>query len=99
MTTIQEQMEERLASRPDKETLAYLDSRFDECVDGYRGLTHACNRLLAQMADQDAAVKKLEVLVKAQAQDIHAASVAIGKLQDSVQKARDAYAELRKKVE
>ena len=105
MSTMAERLEASLKSRPDALTLAYLDDRFGQCVDGYRGLTHACNKLLAEIADDDARINELRELVKSQAHEIHAANVEIGRLQadvvilkEAMDRARDAYAALNRRL-
>lgn len=106
MTTMKEQMQERMDQRPDAQTLAWWDSMLSEVASGYRGLTHAVNLVLAEIEDRDTAVKALRERVEVQADMLHRANVEIGKLQaevtllqESMEKAREAFAELKKKAD
>ena len=105
MTTLHEKMQERMDQRPDAATLAWWDERYTEQAREIRGLIRACNLVLAEDEDRDAAVKKLHARVDIQGEELHEANAKIGKLQadvtllkETVQKSRDAYAELKKKV-
>lgn len=104
--TIQEEMKARMESRPDKHTLAWWDDQFETVAKGYRGLTHAVNCVLAEVEDRDSQVKKLAALVESWTEELDAAKAAIGKLQaevttlkETVGKAREAYAELKKRIQ
>lgn len=96
-------MQARMDSRPDAETLAWIDSRFDQVVDGYRGLTHACNLVLARIEDRDAKEKAQEKRIESLEEKLHEVQVLIGKLQaeftKSIHKQRVAYSELKKQVD
>jgi chromosome segregation ATPase len=105
MTTLQEQMKQRMAERPDATTLAWIDDRFEQVNKGYRGLTHACNVLIAEVEDHTDFVKSLQGQVNSLAEGLHEAQAAIGLLQAEVvelqglmQKAREAYAAMRKET-
>lgn len=105
MPTLKELMQERMDSRPDKHTLAWWQDQFEQVAKGYRGLTHACNRVLADNEDQ---FKNIQTLVKAVTRidlDLQEANAKIGQLQaeltelkETMDKAREAYAELNKKI-
>ena len=103
MTTLEQQVQERMDQRPDKHTLAWWDSRFDQIVDGYRGLTHATNLVLAQDEDRGVTIADLKKQVESLTQELHETKAAVGKLQadftESMSKVRDAYAELKKKAD
>ena len=103
MSTLKEQMQARLDARPDKETLAYLDSRFDQVVDGYRGLTHAANLVLAEVEDRAATINDLKSQIDAQAAEIHDLRVSLGELQsedtETFGKMREAFSALQKRVD
>lgn len=105
MTTLQEQIESRMDSRPDKHTLAWWHEQFTEVAKGYRGLTHAVNLALAEIEDRDASVKKLQANSVVHLALIEQAEAKIGKLQgevtqlaEAMEKARGAYAELKQKL-
>jgi len=102
MPTIADQMQERMDSRPDKNTLAWWESQFTEVAKGYRGLTHAANLLLAEIEDRDDVVNKMHLRLEDQVKELQEAKAAIGKLQaefvEFCENSRKAYAELRTKI-
>lgn len=98
MESMAEEFRKREDVKPDQWTLKWWDERFTNQAKATRGATHACNLVLAEIEDIDAAVKKLHARVDSQTEEIHEASVAIGKLQEAMEKSREAYAELKKKV-
>ncbi len=105
MTTIEDKMQERMDQRPDQHTYAWWQDQFEQVVRGYRGLTHACNVVLARIEDRDAAAKELREELRVQGNALREAKVAIGELQAEMTKtsaalvgSREAYRELRDKV-
>lgn len=105
MTTLKEQMQERMDSRPDKHTLAWWNEQFTEVAKGYRGLTHAVNLVLHEIEDRDRTLKAMQTRADLQGEILEESLAAIGKLQaevaelaETIEKARDAYSDLRKKI-
>lgn len=98
MTTLREQIQERMDSRPDKHTLAWWDEQFANQAKATRGAAHAVNLALAEIEDQSE-------VVKAQGKALREAQSAIGKLQAEVvhlkellEKAREAYTDLKDRL-
>jgi peptidoglycan hydrolase CwlO-like protein len=105
MSSMNEEMRQRMAERPDRQTLAWWDDRFNEQAKATRGVNHAVHLVLAEVEDQTALVKKLEAQLKAVAEVVREAQAAIGRLQAevtelqvSMQKAREVFAQMKEKV-
>ncbi len=98
-------MQSRMDQRPDRYTLKWWEEQFANQAKATRGATHAMNLVLAEIEDLDSTVKDMKKQVDAHAQEIHVANVEIGKLQaevtllkETMDKSRDAYSELKKKI-
>jgi chromosome segregation ATPase len=105
MSTIKELMQKRMKEKPDKDTLAWWNEQFKGVVEGYRGLTHAVNRHLAGVEDleeQTRALRDENAELKGEIQDLRASvgklNAMVTELADRLDKARDAYASLKKQV-
>jgi uncharacterized protein YukE len=105
MTTMNDLMKEHMADRPDAHTLAWWREMFAEQAKATRGVNHAVHLVLAEIEDQTALVKSLQGQVKSLSEGLHEAQAAIGRLQAEttelqglMQKAREAYAAMRKET-
>lgn len=98
MKSMAEEFKKREDMKPDQWTLAWWRNQFEEVAKGYRGATHAMNLVLARLEDRDAEVKELQTQLRYYAEGFHEVKVAIGKLEESMEKSREAYSELKKQV-
>ncbi len=94
-------MSEELKNRkPDVHTLAWWEERFQEVLKGYRGATHAMNKVLA--ANEDVARLNTEIQttlldrIQAQAEEIKADRAKIGELQARVERMAEFLGKLKK---
>jgi hypothetical protein len=86
--TLSEELHERINLRPDKWTLAWWNSRFDELVQSTRGMSHTLNKLVQSVHEQWQELKILRTATAAanialQA-EVEAANVEIGRLNSEV---------------
>jgi hypothetical protein len=103
MTSIQEQMKERMNSRPDEYTIAWWQRQMGEVTKGYRGATHFMQIMSNENADLHAALKELKEFATNTALDLSKIEAKVGelqaemtKLQEALKKAREAYGALKK---
>ncbi len=86
MSSLSEELKNR---KPDVHTLAWWEERFQEVLKGYRGATHAMNKVLAENEDVSKANVELQARLQAQAEEIKADRAKIGELQARVDKMAD----------
>ena len=105
MTTMNEQMQDRMQERPDAATLAWWREQFFDQAKATRGAIHAMNRTHAEIEDQNATVARMGEYLEKLTKRVADAEATIGKLQaevtllkESMEKAREAYSELRKQI-
>lgn len=96
--TIDERIRNRADQRPDRDTLAWWHDQHEQIVTAYRGLTHACNVLIAEMEDLTEKVNELRGDMKAVKEEQRRVSAEIGRINEAVEGAREAFTELNKKV-
>lgn len=78
--------EELKNRKPDVHTLAWWEERFQEVLKGYRGATHASNKILAECEDISKQNVKLIVRIEAQDEAIKADRAKIGELQARIER-------------
>lgn len=100
-----EQFQEVADTKPDKFTLAWWQSQWEEVQKGYRGASHGINSCRADYADCQEAIKRMQQQCEALEKQRDETAAEIGRLQAkvmdveaSIEKARMAYAELRDKL-
>ncbi len=80
--SVSEELQKRMAVKPDQWTLAWWESRFQEVLKAYRGATHASNCVLAECEDAHELLKVLTERVAS----LEADRVKIGELQARVER-------------
>lgn len=98
MSTMGERMKDRMNEKIDPDILRYWESRFDQCVGGYRGLTHATNVLISETADQSDIVKQLMHSVSVLSKDVAEMHATIGELKADAVKRDEREAKQDKKL-
>ncbi len=80
-------LSEELKNRtPDVHTLAWWEERFQEVLKGYRGATHAMNKVSAENEDISRLNADYLARLQAQAEEMKADRAKIGELQARVQR-------------
>ncbi len=97
-------MSEELKNRkPDVHTLEWWNSQFQEVLKGYRGATHAMNKVAAENEDlvkRNAELQaKFIAAIEAQAEEMKADRAKIGELQARVERMADFLGKLKKNGE
>ncbi len=83
MTSLSEELKNR---KPDVHTLAWFQSQIDEVKKGYRGATHAMNKVLAENEDISRWNAEILARLEVQAEEIKGDRAKIGELQARVEK-------------
>ena len=73
-------------TEPDKYTIAWWKSQFEQVLKGYRGATHGINRCLAEYADCWDVVQKLQDRCDSLEQERDEANAAIGEMRERLQR-------------
>ena len=94
--TMGEQFQAAADSRPDRYTLAWWRQQFDEVKRGYAGANHGINRCNAEYVECWEAVKALRKRVDSLDAGLEAARAELGKLHETVEKARAAFVALKR---
>lgn len=88
MSDLRDELEQRMAAKPDQWTLAWWEERFQEVLKGYRGATHGINRALAEYEDACKAIEELRAQVELLEHDREADRAKIGELAAVIEKMR-----------
>ena len=94
--SLSEQLKERLNTRPDPNTMAWLRKQYVECHDAYRSVSHVAALAHAnslKVIDRLAALEADRVKTSAEIESLRAM---IGELKETIDKSREAWRKLRK---
>ncbi len=91
-----EEFHERAGSKPDRWTLAWWKHQWEEVRRGYAGANHGINLCRAEYADCWKAVEELRARCDGLEKGMAESDAEIGRLRESLEKAREAYAALKK---
>ncbi len=92
MTSMSEELKNR---KPDTHTLAWWEERFQEVLKGYRGATHAMNKVLAEEEDISRWNAEILARLEVQAEEIKADRAKIGELQARVDRMAEFLSKLK----
>lgn len=89
-------MSEELKSRkPDVHTLAWWEERFQEVLKGYRGATHAMNKVAAENEDLAKRNESLQAILQSQSEERKLDRAKIGELQARIERMADFLTKLK----
>ena len=86
MSDLADELEKRMAQKPDKWTLSWWHEQFSEVLKGYRGASHAANCAIAEFADAHKAIEELRLKCQSLEEGRYADQAKIGELQARVER-------------
>lgn len=84
MNSMNDELRQRAAEKPDQYTLAWWKEQWAEANKGYRGATHAINRAIAEIADATTRIDSVEAATDSVRQEQEWIKARIGEIQSSV---------------
>ena len=96
---LDKELESRMETRPDRHTLAWWREQWAEVHRGYRGVTHAVNRCLADYESADERIQELGRRVQALGEQLQESQAEIGRLhaelEEKLDRVREVYQQLK----
>ncbi len=93
------QLKESIDSRPDKYTLAWWESRFEEQLKAYHGANHSINLAVANTRENAARLATVQEMLAVFRTELDAAAATIGSLQAENTTLRDDIAAIKKRMD
>ena len=94
--SITDEFRERQESKPDKYTLEWWRTQFQEVLQGYRGATHGINRCLSEYADQHETIQTMRKQIEDLERERDEANSRIGEMAERLERIAEFMTKLKK---